>query len=215
MWSRRRAGGGAVEPAGPGREGGETGGGRLWLGLWSALAEVYPETRTQRCWMHKTANVLDRLPKRVQGEAKSMLHEILGSDTHAHAKEAFERFCATWKAKYLKAAEWLAGNREELFAFYDFPAAHWQSLRTTNPTESTFATIRLRTAKTRNCLSEKTALCLVHQLAMSAEKRWRRLRGFRHLAEVIADVRFTDGVEEKETGRRAAGFATAIHQIWP
>ena len=183
------------------------------LGFWSALAEVYPETRAQRCWVHKTANVLDRLPKRVQGEAKSMLHEIWGSDTRAHAKEALTRFLATWEAKYPKAAECLARDHEELLAFYDFPAAHWQSLRTTNPIESTFATIRLRTAKTRNCLSEKTALSLVHQLAMSAEKRWRRLRGFRHLADVIADVRFTDGVEEKETGRRAAGFRTAIHQI--
>ena len=174
-----------------------------------------PETRAQRCWVHKTANVLDRLPKRVQGEAKSMLHEIWGSDTRERAKEAFERFCATWEAKYPKAAECLARDREELLAFYDFPAAHWQSLRTTNPIESTFATIRLRTAKTRNCLSEKTALSLVHQLAMSAEKRWRRLRGLRYLADVITDVRFIDGVNEKEIGREAAEFRTAIHQIWP
>ena len=182
------------------------------LGLWSALAEVYPETRAQRCRVHKTANVLDRLPKRVQGEAKSMLR---GSDTRERAKEAFERFCATWEAKYPKAADCLSRDREELLAFYDFPAAHWQSLRTTNPIESTFATIRLRTVKTRNCLSEKTALSLVHQLAMSAEKRWRRLRGFRYLADVITDVRFIDGVNEKETGRKAAEFRSAIHQIWP
>ena len=94
------------------------------LGFWSALAEVYPQTRAQRCRVHKTANVLDRLPKRVQGEAKSMLHEIWGSDTRAHAKEAFERFCATWEAKYPKAADCLAGDREELLAFSDFPAAH-------------------------------------------------------------------------------------------
>ena len=183
------------------------------LGLWSALAEVFPETRAQRCWVHKTANVLDKLPKRVQGEAKSMLHEIWGSDTRMNAHKALTRFLATWEGKYPRAAECLARDREELLAFYDFPAAHWRSLRTTNPIESTFATIRLRTAKTRNCLSEKTALSLVHQLAMSAEKRWRRLRGFRHLADVIADVRFIDGVDEKETGGRAAGFKTAIHQI--
>ena len=157
--------------------------------------------------------MLDKLPKRVQGEAKSMLHEIWRSDTRMNAHKAFERFLATWEAKYPRAAECLARDREELLAFYDFPAAHWGHLRTTNPIESTFATIRLRTAKTRNCLSEKTALSLVHQLAMSAEKRWRRLRGFRHLADVIADVRFVDGVDEKETGRRAAGFRTAIHQI--
>ena len=158
-------------------------------------------------------NVLEKLPKRVQGEAKSMLHEIWWSDTRAHAKNALTRFLATWEAKYPRAAECLARDREELLAFYDFPAAHWQSLRTTNPIESIFATIRLRTAKTRNCLSEKTALSLVHQLAMSAEKRWRRLRGFRHLADVIADVRFINGVEEKETGRKAAGIRTAIHNI--
>ena len=130
-----------------------------------------------------------------------------------NAHKAFERFLATWEAKYPRAAECLARDREELLAFYDFPAAHWGHLRTTNPIESTFATIRLRTAKTRNCLSEKTALSLVHQLAMSAQKRWRRLRGFRHLAEVIADVRFVDGVNDKETGGRAAGFRTAIHNI--
>ena len=174
------------------------------LGFWSALVEVYPQTRAQRCWVHKTANVLDKLPKRVQGEAKSMLHEIWRADTRVRAKEAFERFLATWEAKYPRAADCLARDREALLAFYDFPAAHWQSLRTTNPIESTFATIRLRTAKTRNCLSEKTALSLVHQLAMSAQKRWRRLRGFRQLACVLAGVKFIDGVVEKETGRRAA-----------
>ena len=142
-----------------------------------------------------------------------MLHEIWGSDTRAHAKEALTSFCATWEAEYPKVVECLARDREELFAFYDFPAAYWGSLRTTNPIESTFATIRLRTAKTRNCLREKSALSLVHQLAMSAEKRWGPLRGFRHLADVVADVRFVGGVNEKATGGRAAGFRTAIHQI--
>ena len=174
------------------------------LGFWSALAEVYPETRAQRCRVHKTANVLDKLPKRLQGSAKSMLHEIWRADTRARAEKAFERFLATWEAKYPRAAECLPRDRETLLAFYDFPASHWQHLRTTNPIESTFATIRLRTVKTRNCLSEKTALSLVHQLAMSARKRWRRLRGFRHLAGVLADVKFIDGVDERETGRKAA-----------
>ena len=174
------------------------------LGFWSALAEVYPETRAQRCWVHKTANVLDKLPKRIQGEAKSMLHEIWRADTRSRAEEALERFLATWEVKYPKAADCLARDREELLAFYDFPAAHWGHLRTTNPIESTFATIRLRTAKTRNCLSEKTALSLVHQLAMSAQKRWRRLRGFRQLACVLADMKFIDGIDERETGRKAA-----------
>ena len=183
------------------------------LGFWSALAEVYPATRAQRCWVHKTANVLDKMPRSVQREAKSMLHEMWGADTRAHAKNTFGRFCATWEEKYPKAVECLAKDEEELFAFYDFPGAHWQSIRTTNPIESTFATIRLRTAKTRNCLSEKTALSLVHQLAMSAEKRWGRLRGLRHLADVITDVRFINGVNEKETGREAAELRTAIHNI--
>ncbi len=111
-----------------------------------------------------------------------------GADTRERAQNAFERFLATWEAKYPRAAECLARDREELLAFYDFMAAHWQSLRTTNPIESTFATIRLRTAKTRNCLSEKTALSLVHQLAMSAQKRWRRLRGFRHLPRRLGEA---------------------------
>ena len=183
------------------------------LGFWSALAEVYPATRAQRCWVHKTANVLDKMPKSVQREAKSMLHEMWGADTLAHAKSGFGRFCATWEEKYPKAVECLAKDEEELFSFYDFPGAHWRSIRTTNPIESTFATIRLRTAKTRNCLSEKSALSLVHQLAMSAEKRWGPLRGLRHLADVITDVRFINGVNEKETGREAAELRTAIHNI--
>ncbi len=183
------------------------------LGFWSALAEVYPETRAQRCWVHKTANVLDKLPKSVQSEARPMLYEMWGADTRARAESALARFCATWEAKYPKAVDCLARDREELFAFYDFPASHWRSIRTTNPIEATFATIRLRTAKTRNCLSEKSALSLAHQLAMSAEKRWGRLGGVRHLANVVTDVRFVDGVSEKETGREAAGLRTAIHNI--
>ena len=112
------------------------------LGFWSALAEVYPETRAQRCRVHKTANVLDKLPKRLQGSAKSMLHEIWRADTRARAHKAFERFLATWEAKYPRAADCLARDRETLLAFYDFPASHWQHLRTTNPIESTFATIQ-------------------------------------------------------------------------
>ena len=125
------------------------------LGFWSALAEVYPETRAQRCWVHKTVNILDKLPKRLQGDAKSMLHEIWQADTRARAHQAFERFVATFEEKYPKAVDCLVKDRGELLAFYDFPAVHWQHLRTTNPIESTFATIRLRTVKTRNCVSAK------------------------------------------------------------
>ena len=174
------------------------------LGLWSALAEVYPETRAQRCWVHKTVNVLDKLPKSVQGAAKSMLHEIWQADTRKSADKALDRFVATYEAKYPKAVDCLVRDRKMLFSFYDFPAAHWQHLRTTNPIESSFATIRLRTVKTRNCVSAKSGLSLVHQLAMSAQKRWRRLRGFGQLPDVVTDVRFIDGIDERKIGRKAA-----------
>ena len=173
------------------------------LGLWSALAEVYPQTRAQRCWVHKTVNVLDKLPKSLQGAAKSMLHEIWQADTRKSADKALDRFVATYEAKYPKAVDCLVRDREMLFAFYDFPAAHWQHLRTTNPIESSFATIRLRTVKTRNCVSAKSGLSLVHQLAMNAQKRWRRLRGFGQLADVVSDVRFIDGIDERKIGRKA------------
>ncbi len=142
-----------------------------------------------------------------------MLHGIWRSDTRRNAHGAFERFPATREAKYPRVAECLAGDRGELPAFHDFPAAHRRHLRTTNPRESTFATIRLCTAKTGNCLSGRTAPGPVHRLAMSAQKRWRRLNGFHCLADVIADVRFTDGVKENETGREAAGLGTAVHRI--
>lgn len=174
------------------------------LGFWKALAEVYPATRSQRCWVHKTCNVLDKLPKKLHPQAKSALHAIWQADTWAAAEQAFDRFLATYQDKYPKATECLAADREALLAFYDFPATHWQHLRTTNPIESTFATIRLRTAKTRNCVSAKSGLALVHQLAMSAQKRWRRLRGFQQLADVINGVNFIDGVDERKIGRKAA-----------
>ena len=174
------------------------------LGLWSALAEVYPETRAQRCWVHKTVNVFDKLPKSLQGAAESMLHEIWQADTRKSANKALDRFVATYEAKYPKAVDCLVRDGEMLFAFYDFPAAHWQHLRTTKPIESSFATIRLRTVKTRNCVSANSGLSLVHQLAMSAQKRWRRLRGFGQLADVVTDVRFIDGIDERKIGRKAA-----------
>lgn len=174
------------------------------MGFWSALSEVYPETRQQRCWVHKTANVLDKLPKRLQPQAKSMLHEIWQADTREAAEKAFERFLATFADKHPKATNNLAADRERLLAFYDFPAAHWQHLRTTNPIESTFATIRLRTAKTRNCYSVDSGLALMHQLAMSAQKRWRKLRGFQQLADVIVGVKFIDGMDERKISRKAA-----------
>ena len=171
------------------------------LGFLSTLAELYPETLAQRYWAQKTAKVLDKLPKRLQGEAKSMLHEIWRVDTRVSARKAFECFLATYGAKYPKVVDCLARDREKLLACYDFPAAHWQHLRTTNPIESTFATIWLRTVKSRNCLSVKTALSLVHQFDMSAQKRWRHLRRFRHLADVLADVRFIKWCGRKRNGK--------------
>lgn len=174
------------------------------MGFWAALAEVFPKTREQRCWVHKTVNVLDKLPKTLHGEAKAALHQIWQAPGRAQAEQAFDRFVATYQEKYPKAVECLRKDRVALLAFYDFPAAHWPHLRTANPIESTFATIRLRTVKTRNCVSARTALTLMHQLAMSAEKRWRRLRGFRQLADVIAGVKFIDGVDERKISRKAA-----------
>jgi transposase-like protein len=174
------------------------------MGFWRALAEVYPMTTTQRCWVHKTANVLDKLPKRIQPQAKSALHGIWQADTRADAERAFDRFIATYNAKYPKATTCLEKDRTELLAFYDFPAAHWQHLRTSNPIASTFATVRLRTQATRNCVSAKSGLALVHQLAMSAQKRWRRLRGFKQLADIIAGVNFIDGIDERNISKKAA-----------
>ena len=173
------------------------------LGFWAALAQVYPQTREQRCWMHKTVNVLDKLPKRLQGPAKSAPHEIWQADSRAAAHKAFDRFVATYEDKYPKAVDCLVKDCAALLAFYDFPAAHFQHIRTTNPIESTYATIRLRTTKTRNCVSAKSGLSLMHQLAMSARKRWRRRRGFRQLSDVVAGVKFIDGVDER-TSRKAA-----------
>jgi transposase-like protein len=164
------------------------------LGFWAALAEFFPETRDQRCWFHKTGNVLNYLPKSVQPKAKSMLHEIWMAETRADAEVAFDRFVATLQAKYPKATECLLKDRQALLAFYEFPAEHWIHLRTTNPIESAFATIRHRTDRTKGCVSRSTLLGLVYRLGMCAQKRWRRLRGFKRLGELVAGVKFVDGM---------------------
>lgn len=164
------------------------------LGFWKALAQVFPATRVQRCWVHKTANVLNNLPKSQQPKAKSALHEIYMAETKADAQTAFERFIKTYDAKYPKAVECLAKDRDALLAFYDFPAEHWVHIRTTNPIESTFATVRLRTDKTRGCVSHDSILSLVFKLVQSAQKRWLKIRGFKRLGEVIAGVKFKDGI---------------------
>lgn len=165
------------------------------LGFWGALEEVYPTTQPQRCWVHKTRNVLNALPKSVQPKAKQALHEIWQAETKADANRAFEVFLTTYEAKYPKATACLEKDREALLTFYAFPAAHWQSLRTTNPIESTFGTIRHRTKRTKGCLSRDGMLHMMFKLGRCAEKTWRRLRGFRQLAQVIENIQFTDGIE--------------------
>ena len=167
------------------------------LGFWTALAEVYPTTRTQRCWVHKMANILNKLPKGVQARAKQGLQAIWMAESRAAATRALNQFLRTYEDKYPKAAACLEQDRETLLTFYDFPSAHWQSIRTTNPIESTFATVRLRTARTRGCVSRTTLLTMVYKLGLCAEQNWRRLRGFKHLADVIENVKFIDGVKEQ------------------
>ena len=168
------------------------------LGFWKALPKVFPTTRSQRCWVHKTANVLDKLPKRLQPRAKESIHAIWMADTRQAANQAFNSFLATYSAKYPKAGECLAKDREELLTFYDFPAEHWKHLRTTNPIESVFATVRLRHRRTKGSGSRNACLAMVHQLMLSAAKRWRLLNGYELLPDVIAGVQFTDGVKSQE-----------------
>lgn len=168
------------------------------LGFWKALPQVFGETRWQRCWMHKTGNVLDKLPKNIQSRAKENLHQIWMAETKFEAEKAFTHFIESYEAKYPKAAECLAKDRDVLLTFYDFPAEHWVHLRTTNPIESTFATVRLRTAKTRGMLTRDTMLTMVFKLSMSAQKRWRRLNRPERLGELIQGITFVDGIKQEE-----------------
>lgn len=163
------------------------------LGFWKALSKVFPETVQQRCWVHKTANVLNKVPKLVQPKVKQALHEIWMAPTKQDAFNAFDVALSTYSAKYPKAMECLEKDKEQMLAFYNFPAIHWQHIRTSNPIESTFATVRLRTVKTRGCIARHTILAMVYKLGQSAQKRWRKLRGFKLLAEVIRGVQFKDG----------------------
>ena len=166
------------------------------LGFWAALREIYPATREQRCWVHKTANVLNKMPKSIQPKAKSMLHDIWMAETCKQAQRAFDLFITTFKAKYAKAVECLAKDRDVLLTFYDFPAEHWIHLRTTNPIESTFATVRLRTRRTKGCGSRMACLTMVFKLAQCAQRHWRRLNGKELIAEVIEGIKFVDGIKE-------------------
>ncbi len=165
------------------------------LGFWAALRKAYGQTRQQRCWVHKTANVLNKLPKSLLQQAKQRLHEIWMAEGRGDADKAFDLFIDSYQAKYPKAAECLAKDRDVLLAFYDFPAEHWVHIRTTNPIESTFATVRLRTAKTRGCLSRETAFIMVFKLTLCAQRKWRQLNGSNWMGEVIEGVRFEDGIK--------------------
>jgi transposase-like protein len=174
------------------------------LGFWQALHEVWPKTRQQRCWVHKTANVLNALPKSLHGKAKQDLHAIYEAQNRKEAEAALGRFVAKYGPKYGKAVACLAKDRDALLAFYAVPAEHWKHIRTTNPIESTFATVRLRTERTKGCLSRETALAMVYKLARSAERHWRRLDGTERLAQVIAGVRFRDGEPVQAAEEQAA-----------
>jgi len=168
------------------------------LGFWKALAEVFPTTRTQRCWVHKTRNVLNCFPRNKHASVKDDLHQIWMAATREDANKAFDTFIAKYEAKYPKAAHCLKKDREELLAFYDFPAEHWQHLRTTNPIESTFATVRLRHRRTKGSGSRIACLAMVFKLSQAAEKKWRRLNGAILLRDVIDGVQFKDGIRAED-----------------
>jgi transposase-like protein len=164
------------------------------LGFWAAIRKVYGETREQRCWVHKTANILNKMPKSVQPKAKTDIHNIWMAETRKEAGEAFDTFLEKYQAKYPKACECLAKDRDALLTFYDFPAEHWAHLRTTNPIESTFATIRLRHRKTKGSGSRRASLAMMFKLGISAQKNWRRLRGYKQIIPLIQGFKFTDGI---------------------
>ncbi len=167
------------------------------LGFWKALRKVYGESREQRCWVHKTGNVLNKLPKGKQAKAKSMLHEIWMAETRQDACKAFDLFVESYQVKYPKAVTCLTKDRDVLLAFYDFPAEQWMHIRTTNPIESTFATVRLRTKRTKGSGSRAACLAMVFKLTMCAEKTWRTLNGSTLLPDVIRGVQFVDGIKEE------------------
>ena len=174
------------------------------LGFWKAVEEVWPKTCGQRCWVHKTANVLNKLPKSQQPKAKRALQEIWMAATKNDAIAAVDAFIETWGVKYEKAVDCLSKDRDALLAFYDFPAEHWKHLRTTNIIESSFATVRHRTVRSKGCLSNKTALAMIFKLAEAAQKSWRRLNGRNQLPKLILGVKFADGIEVVGSQAQAA-----------
>ena len=168
------------------------------LGFWIALQEEYGPVAQQRCWVHKTANILDKMPKSVQGKAKQLIHEMYLAPTRKAALAAYDQFISSHQIKFAKACECLQKDKEVLFTFYDFPAQHWSHLRTTNPIESTFATVRLRTHRTKGSGSRIATLTMVFKLGMEAQKHWRRLNGPELVAKVVTGVKFVDGEEQIE-----------------
>lgn len=164
------------------------------LGFWAALRDEFSSTREQRCWVHKTANILDKMPKGVQSKAKAMIHDMYLAETKENAMKTFENFLALYDAKFPKACACLREDKDVLFAFYDFPAEHWIHIRTTNPIESTFATVRHRTKRTKGCGSRTATLTMVFKLAVEAEKHWRKLNKHELILKVLEGVKFVDGL---------------------
>ena len=174
------------------------------LGFWAALREVYPGTPEQRCWVHKTANILDKLPKSIHGRAKQMIHNMYMAENRKTAIKEYNHFINTYGPKYEKAVNCFKKDFDQLFTFYQFPAAHWVHIRSTNPIESAFATVRLRTKKTKGCGSRIATLTMVFKLALEAQKRWRKLRSFKLLPFVYEGEKFIDGEPENEALKIAA-----------
>ena len=165
------------------------------LGFWSALEEVFPSTRQQRCWVHKTANVLDKMSKSSQSKAKKLIHDMYMSETKDEGLEAFNSFIRLYEVKFQKACDCLRRDKEQLFTFYDFPAEHWVHIRTTNPIESTFATVRHRMRQTKGCGSRLATLTMVFKLASAAQKQWRKMRGYKLIEKILSGIQFKDGIE--------------------
>lgn len=163
------------------------------LGFWAALAEEFPETREQRCWVHKTANILDKMPKSVQGRAKVHIHDMYLASTKDEAMKAYRHFLSLYEVKYDRACSCLRKDEGSLFSFYDFPAEHWVHIRSTNPIESTFATVRLRTKRTKGCGSRLATLAMVFKLTLEAEKTWKKLKGHKLICKVIEGIKFVNG----------------------
>lgn len=163
------------------------------LGFWAAIREIYPETRQQRCWVHKSANILDKMPKSIQPKAKEKIHDIYLAPTREEALVAYNAFISVYGKKFEKACECIIKDKDVLFTFYDFPAEHWVHIRSTNVIESVFATVRLRTDKTKGCGSRLATLTMVFKLALEAQKTWHKIKGYKLIPKVIEGAKFVDG----------------------